>query len=181
MIVYTGYWEDRFMVSPSEDDEALFKALGRLSLTYDDRVLVMQPSPDGNLSVTQSRSRNGGRGRRYQWRIGQRPWARWMCHPVELAIGDDDAMTLELPDDHELPWPRIMSLGGSADLRVIAHREFWVRAGSAFEAGGRDVLKRMLQEVPDNFRQHLSGDTWDVVVSEVTNGRTRPTEEELRS
>ncbi len=184
IVVYTGHWENRFVVSPSEDDEAMFRAraLGRLLLVYSGRSLVMEPAFEGNKLIAQPRDRNAGRGYRYQWRIRPRPWARWMNHPIELSVGDSGTLTINLPDDHELPWPKMQSCNGSIDLRAVAHREFWVRAGSAYEAGGREGLKCMMQTMPDNVRRYLSRDSWDMVVSEVTvNGNMRPTGEELWS
>ncbi len=168
IIAYVSHWERQFSLSPAVEDEDMFRAMKPLFLITDNRRLTLSESAGrGNIFHEIPREKNRGLGLEYSWAINPKPWARWMRHPVELEVTDHGVLIVELPADHLLPWPKLKDHGVN-DQRVVAVREFQLRATSAYEDGGKDGLKKLLRSMPSQFRQHIPGLEWARVIQEVT-------------
>ncbi len=170
MTAYTSYWEDRFVIYPEVEDEGLFKRLGPLSVLTEHRTIMIAPDPGGTLGGEVNRERNGGLGWRHSFGLGStRPWARWMMHPTEVAMDDDNTMTIDLPDDHYLAWPKLRT-SGIVDAGAVAVREFGLRARSAYLETGEAGIRQVIENMPQAFRSCIANETWTRVIAIAKTG-----------
>ena len=171
MTGYTGYWERHLIFSPAPEDEAAFLRLGPLSVMVEGRAVVLFEDKDGSQPQRLERDRNAGLGLKYEWSIGDRPWARWMRSLTEMTIevrpdgSKDETFTFEVAPDHELPWPSLQFLK-AADDTAVAKREVGLRFKSAFMAGGEEGLKQVIRGMPRSFRGSLTPTTWMSLIHE---------------
>lgn len=164
--VYLGYWEGKLTLSPHPDDDATFRAMGRLAMVSEDRTVLFVQDDDGAEPQDIDPDRNGGLLTKYEWADDNIDMARFMRHEVELSVDDDGHMVTWVDADHQLPWPKLQSYGG-LDLREVAHREFERRARSAYEGQDENNLLAFTRSVPDRFRQHIDKGFWAGVINKV--------------
>ncbi len=168
---YTGYWERHLTFSPTPEDEAAFLHLDLLSVLIEGRTVVIFEDKDGSVPQRLERDRNAGLGLKYEWSIGDRPWARWIRSLTEMTIevrpdgSDDETLTFEVAPDHELPWPMLQFLQ-AADDTAVAKREVGLRFMSAFKAGGEECLKQVIRGMPRSFRGSLTPTIWMYLIHE---------------
>lgn len=167
IIVYISHWEGDLSLASAPEDEAMFKSIGPLSLLIQGRTVLFVPDEEGNSPHKIPRLRNGGLGLEYTWAVCPRPSARWRRHPVELEVDDAGDMSLEIPADHLLPWPKIQGSDVGVDRQEVAIREFRLRVLSAHAEGGEEALKELLRRVPESFKYHIPGQAWAEVIQEL--------------
>ena len=171
---HIGYWEGKLFLSPDPADEHVFRDFGPLSTVVVDRTVVIAPDPDGNSMYEIDRERNGGIGFGYEFTVPLQPWARFVRHECEVTLDEDDGTsTWEVPADHLLPWPRLVS-NTRFDATAVAQRELHIRGRSAFAADGEDGLIRTLRNVPERIRVLLWGETWSYTINLIKDGKELP-------
>ena len=176
MDMYLSHWDGCVSLSPFPLYEHFFERLGRMDLTITGRTITVvrgDRSLRGVVPRPLEPSRNAGLGLQYSWSVDL-PWANWIRHRVDMDIGDDDALSVDIPLDHELPWPEVMKCPPEKRQR-IAEREFRIRAMSAFDARQDRVLRDALIKVPDAFRRLIPSGLWRSIIDEVHQPRQENT------
>ena len=163
--VYLANWENRFTMSPFEEDEGSFMRIGPLVLleVSATRTVRLVPSAAGNVPHTIERSKNAGLGLQYRWKlIG--PCVNFRRHFVEMQILEGDVLHWQRPPDHELPWPDFINIG--PDTRdTIMLREFARRVKSCVETDGeRTDLERLCADTPTIVKRTIPDAIWGHII-----------------